>query len=401
MQNLSPAARALGQYECVLTQFADGHSFRGVAGRYSFVSHTAHSGSQIAAHAWRHYRYTGDTEWLRSHAYPLLRETVEFYRSLSSKEDDGLYHLLVGLNQHESSFGTKDGLMDLAAIRGTTPLAIRASEILDVDDQLRAAWAEFLENLTPYPMSSNPETHGVVKDCPVDVWALGFPGDVSLPRFQNELPETILYPVFPFEDWTLETRDPAVDRIVRTLAALNTAHIGLINGRWNEAGINSRLNTPVLDARIGLGEALPTVLTNHYRQYHALPNGFSLFEGAPDHSIEHLGDISIALDEALLQSVSSHPGEPEIISVFPAWPWEWDAEFRLLARGGFLVSAGIRGGEISAVQVESRRGETCRFRNCWGRPCVVAGENGPRQKLDGDILVFDTEPERLYRIEAC
>jgi len=398
VNDLSDAARDLGQYECVLTQFADGHDFRGVAGRYSFVSHIAHSGSQIAAQAWRRYRYTGDVAWLRAVAYPLLRETVEFYRTLARKGDDGLYHLY-GLNQFEGGYGTNDGTIDLGAIRGTAPLAIRAAEILEVDVDLRAKWREFADKLTPYTMSSDPRTYGVVKDCEVDVWAYGIPGDVPHERYVDELHEKILYPVFPFENWTLETADPALDRIVRTLAGLNMFHTGLVKGRWNEQGMNAHLNTPAIDARLGMGDSLPTVLINHLRQYHPLPNGFSLFEGPTDHSIEHLGDISTAIGEALLQSVSPRPGEPEIISVFPAWPREWDAEFRCLARGGFLVSAAIKGGEIETIEIFSRRGETCRIRNCWDGTCVLRETGGAEQYLDGGVLIFETRPDITYRVE--
>lgn len=396
VKDLSAAARALGQYECVLTQFADGHSFRGVAGRYSFVSHIASSGSEIAAQAWWRYRYTGDRQWLRSHAYPLLRETVEFYRSLTRKGADGRYHLTVGLNQHEGGYGTHDGLLDLASIRSTAPLAIRAAEILGVDEELRAKWDEFLKNLVPYPMSSDPRTYGVVKDCKIDVWASGVPGDVPHDRFVGEHHENILWPVFPCEDWTLESGNPEVDRIVQTLAELNMFYRGLASGSLDT--MSSALRTPIMAARIGLRESLPTVLANHYRVYAPLPNGFSLFEGATDHSIEHLGGISTALNEALLQSLSPRPGEPEVIRVFPACPPSWDAAYRLLARGGFLVSSAIRKGNVDLVEIESRRGETCRLRNPWGKPCQVQQVDGPSRQLAGEVLEFETKPGARYRV---
>jgi len=396
VKDLSAAARALGQYECVLTQFADGHAFRGVGGRYSFVSHIASSGSEIAAQAWWRYRYTGDHQWLRTRAYPLLRETVEFYRSLARKGDDGRYHLTVGLNQHEGGFGTHDGLLDLASIRATTPLAIRAAEILGVDEELRAKWDEFLKNLVPYPTSSDPRTYGVVKECKIDVWAAGIPGDVPHDRFVGELHENILWPVFPCEDWTLESGQPEVDRIVQTLAELNMFYRGLASGSLDTMG--SALRTPIMAARIGLRESLPTVLANHYRIYAPLPNGFSLFEGTTDQSIEHLGGISTAVNEALLQSLSPRPGEPEVIRVFPACPPSWDAAYRLLARGGFLVSSEIREGKVEFVEIESRRGETCRLRNPWGKPCVVSEVDGTGRVLAGEILDFETKPGARYRV---
>jgi hypothetical protein len=108
------------------------------------------------------------------------------------------------------------------------------------------------------------------------------------------------------------------------------------------------------------------------------------------------------LQEALLQSVSPRPGEPEVISVFPAWPKGWDAEFRLLARGGFLVTAAIRGGRIQAVEIESRRGEECRIRNPWPGPCRVETPGGKPVAYtvaDDGLLAFPTERGGGYRIE--
>ena len=98
--------------------------------------------------AWWRYRYTGDQQWLRTHGYPLLRGTVEFYRHLVKKEEDGRYHLS-GTNVHEDFWGVRDSIMDLAAIRGTAPLAIRAAEILEVDAELRGQWKDLLEHLAP------------------------------------------------------------------------------------------------------------------------------------------------------------------------------------------------------------------------------------------------------------
>lgn len=78
---------------------------------------------------------------MAAHAYPLLRGTVEFYRHLVKKEADGRYHL-TGTHAHEDFWGVGDSIMDLAAIRGTAPLAIRAAEILEVDSELRSHWKD-------------------------------------------------------------------------------------------------------------------------------------------------------------------------------------------------------------------------------------------------------------------
>ena len=66
---------------------------------------------------------------------------------------------------------------------------------------------------------------------------------------------------------------------------------------------------------------------------------------------------------ALLNSAPPAPGEDAIIELFAAWPKEWDASFKLLARGGFVVTATIRGGTVESAEVLSQIGGTCRIRN--------------------------------------
>lgn len=400
VKDLSPAALALGQYECVLTQFADGHGFRGEAGRYSFVSHIASSGSEVASQAWWRYRYTGDEKWLATHAYPLLKGTVEFYRGLTQTDDatklrekDGKYHLY-GLNQHEGYWGVNDGLTDLAAIRGTAPLAIRAAEILKVDADLRDKWRDLLANLAPYPMGSDPQSVGAAAP---DIWSIGHKGPSG--HLQPDPGEGLMWPIFPFEDWTLESPVPETGRIARKFAEGNSFRVSMLTDKpWGTAIFGSATRTPIVGSRTGRGEDLPAILASYYYHYKPLCNGFSEFEGAKAHSIEHLGSISMTLNEALLQSVSPRPGEPEIIRVFPAWPRSWDATYRLLARGGFLVSSAVRKGNVEFVEIQSRRGEPCQLRNPWDGPCVVSQVDGASQMLEGEILRFQTVAGKRYRV---
>jgi len=384
---LSDRARSLGRFDCQLSVLD-----RPVAGRYTWISHVASSGSELAMQAWWRYRYTGDAQWLRTHAYPLLRGAVEFYRHLAKKDNDGVYHLS-GTNVHEDFWGVKDGIMDLAAIRGTAPLAIRAAEILGVDIDLRAEWQELLDHLTPYPMGRDPQSKalkdGVLAE---DVWAAGHLGDVNNGHQNSE--DVWLNPVFPFEDWTLETRSAEPDRIVQTVLDLAPRHRSVLNGD----GLNTAIRTPIAAVRAGRGKQLPAILAKYHAAFSPLANGMSLFESPQDPSVEHLGLLTATLQDALLQSVSARPGGPEIIRIAPAWPKRWDATFRLLARGGFLVSATIRSGVVEGIEIQSRLGETCRLRNPWGTPCLVTEIGGRETRVEGDIVHFDTTPAKRYRL---
>jgi len=384
--DLSPRARALCRFDSQLRVVTEP-----AKGRFSWISHVASSGSELAAQAWWRYRATGDREWLRTHAYPLLRGTVEFYRHLVRREADGLYHL-AGTHVHEDFWGVGDGIMDLAAIRGTAPLAIRAAAILDTDPELRDRWRDLLENLAPYPPGADPRaralTGGALAD---DVWAAGYLGEMD---GQHNPEDVWLTPVFPFEDWTLETRDGPADAIVRRLLDLAPRHASVLRG----ARLGTAIRSPIAAVRAGRGEELPVILDRYHAAFAPLSNGMSLFEGPTAASVEHLGLLSMTLQESLLQSVSARPGEPEVVRVFPAWPAGWNASFRLLARGGFLVSSEMRDGSVTFIDVESRLGEECRVRHPFGDACVLAGPDAPARTVRGDLVCFPTVAGGRYRL---
>lgn len=386
---LSEVARKLGQFDSSLRVFVTPKEL--AAGRYSWISHVCSSAAELAVHAWWRFRYTGDTAWLRSHAYPLLRETAEFYRQMVRKGEDGLYHLH-GTNAHEDFWGVTDSIMDLAAIRGAVPLALQAAAILKVDDDHRARWQELLDKLAPYPLGSDPQakalTGAVLAD---DVWAAGHRGEVD---GQHNPEDVWLNPVFPFEDWTLATQQPGTDRIVHKTLDLAPRHAEVLGG----AKLNTAIRTPIAAVRAGRGKDLRQALASYYAAFSPLCNGLSLFEGPHAQSVEHLALLSMTLQEALLQSASPRPGEPEVMHLFPAWPKEWNASFRLLARGGFLVTTAIENGQIRFVELESRRGETCRLRNPWNKMSRFGEVGGPSHELNGDVLVFATRPGHRYRI---
>ena len=386
----------LSEYAYSLCQF-DSHlraSTNPNIGRYTWISHVVSSGCEIALQAWWRYRTTGDKEWLRTTAYPLLRETVEFYRHFVERGSDGLYHIS-GTNVHEDFWGVKDSIVDLGAIRGTVPLAIRGAEILEIDIELRAKWQELVDHLAPYPMGSDEGAKalggGVLAD---DAWAAGHLGDVDS---QHNPADVWLYPIFPFETWTLETRHPATDKIVEQTITLAPWMPSILNG----AKLGTAIRTPIVLARAGRCDQLPALLGAYYTAFSPLSNGLSLFEGEQAHSAEAMGCITTALQEALLQSVSPLPGEAEVITVFPAWPKAWDASFRLLARGGFRVTSTVENGEVQFIDIESRLGETCQLRNPWQVPCVVSEVGGDTQAKPyvGDCLRFDTVPGGHYRVQ--
>ena len=360
---------------------------------YSWISHLASSGAELAVHAWWRYRCSGDREWLRRCAYPLLRGVAEFYCSLCRRGEDGCWHVH-DTNAHEDFWGVSDGIMDLAAIRGAVPLAICAAERLEVDAALAVKWREFLAELAAYPMGDDPRARalsgGALAD---DAWAAGYLGAVDGSKNSEDVQLT---PIFPFEDWTLETKDSALAAVARRTLELAPRHRRVLSGEE----LNTAIRSPIAAVRAGAADDLPAMLEHYRAAFKTQTNGFSFFEGATAQSIEHLGLLTMMVQEALLQSVAARPGEPEIIRVFPAWPRTWDVSFRLLARGGFVVAATMRDGCIAEVEIESRFGEECRLRNPWPAACRVENEDGEvgARAAAAEVVVFATHPGSRYRL---
>jgi hypothetical protein len=122
------------------------------AGIFGHCTHILGVGTRIAALAWQRYQFAMDETWLRDRAYPFIRGAAEFYRNHPNfrKEADGLYHIH-HVNNGEGQWDSSDTVYEVTCLHTIFPLAIRASEILGVDADLRRLWREIQERLVPAP----------------------------------------------------------------------------------------------------------------------------------------------------------------------------------------------------------------------------------------------------------
>ena len=361
-------------------------------GPFSWVHHIMSSGCELAIQYWWRYQFTGNDAWLRDVAYPFMKSAVQFYLSYFKKYDDGLYHIYP-TNVHEAYWGVEDGIMDLAAVRGVVPLLIQASEVLNVDTELRPVWREFLENLAPYPEGDHPDVSKLQQEesFPPDTFGAGFFRNVE-GRQNHEI--GWMMPVFPFEHITLSSARVNQSagpyrKALRTYYAVPQRRQLLSEGR---GGCLTRL--PVIAARMGLGDEVRRILPRYIALSQKWPNGFTV-EGKHSDTPQTLkwptaegtGILGIALQEALLQSTDGY------IHLFPAWPRDWEGSFELLARGGFLVSSSMqKGGRVLGVEITSTWGRDCRLINPWDTDACIFRADGDTQPLTGPVFTFCLEP---------
>jgi hypothetical protein len=164
--------------------------------------------------------------------------------------------------------------------------------------------------------------------------------------------------------------------------------------------INSNVTMNIARARLGMGaEAIanakmcfgPTSEISAEQ-----PNGLFYWK---IHGYYLSEQVCIArfVSELLLQSAG------DVIRLFPAWPQDSDGKFsRLLAQGGFEVSAGRVSGVIQNVTIKSTVGGTARIANPWPEsPLKVMAQKSGKQiptTASGHGLTFPTIAGETYAL---
>lgn len=313
-------------------------------GIFGHCTHILASGPRIASVFWDYYQFTLDEDWLRHRAYPMIKDTAEFYRHFPNlvKDAQGTYHL-THVNNNERGWDSSDTPLEIAAMQMIFPLAVRASEILEVDPELRPLWREIAGNLPPLRGSE------AAPDRRKQRLRTGFSrGGIHAAFVYGG--QGVIEPVAP---------EPELKRPFLGFNALNS----------------------FIDAR-GTGGA--RVFRNRMR----------LREGPGAIDAEHIGGLAMGIHGTLLASAGPEVHSDPILEVFKAWPKSWDAAFTLRARGGFVVSAAQQGGRVTQVEILSEAGSECCLKNPWSAGAVTLYRNGrKREDLADAILTFKTRKE--------
>ena len=363
----------------------------------SYVTHTMVATQETAEYFWQRYLYTGDEAWLREHAYKFIKGAAELYRNYYGfvKEDDGCYHFN-RTNLHEHIWGGRDVIDDLSLARGIFAVAVKSSEILGIDEDMRGIWQECLDNLAPYPMSSDEDAIGFSVDNKSGkrTWAQGRqPATLVRALEGTESPQFKM--LEKFDVLNMETRDQKLDNGDFEIA-VNTFYDtpGYLNQYKNGLpDLNGSSRFLEDAAKLGMADELEVMFASQYKMFRNTPN--LLHDQGDYYSAEGYGTWSQALQQALMQCLAPLPGEKTVIRVFPAWPKAWDAKFKLLAKGGFLVSSSITGGVAEYVEIESQLGGECLIRNPWDSKVDVYRNGVKSETLKGkenSLLSFETEP---------
>lgn len=327
---------------------------------------------EAASNMFMRFAYTCDTAFLRDTAYPFMKETAKFYSSMLSFDQTAKQYYMANSNCHETYWGVKNAITDLAAVRSFFPQAILSAKLLGLDSAMRVHWQGILDSLVPFKTQT---VNGAVQYMAYD------PPTVAASNSENVACEIL---------WSYGvTGIGAPDYQI----ALNT-----FNNRPFPYK-NPIMPCAVQAARLGLGDNTFNGIKTFLAMSQTYPNGLGSMGGnGGSQSFDFAGLHQLYINESLLQSYS------DTIRVFPAPPGDatFNGKFTLLARGAFLVSSEKQNGDIEYVGIKSLAGSNASVYNPWPSQQVQVrktSDNSIVATTSGATIRFSTAANQVYVVE--
>lgn len=332
------------------------------------------------------WKYGRDSAFLRTTAYPLMREVADFYDDYIGERVDGRYDVYGSVHEGADWFAKND-MFSLGAIRFLYREIIAASTQLECDADRRAHWQDILDHMADYPLQLWGDRVTFRPDAVHDVMeALHYHGGAR---------NTGVMFTTTFDNIGLRSLPAYRLATCNTLDRGNMFHpqrwCGWQNG--NDFGMMF-----VMAVRAGYR---PDRVLKAIQDWKPEPNGVvSQKDGG---GIETAGILE-AINSMLLQS---HDG---VLRIFPNWDRSHDAGFRRLrAVGAFLVEARYRARErrVDGVRILSEKGNTCVVQNPFEGSCVAVVRMDTNRRIaveqDEDEVRFPTIAGVTYEIlpEPC
>ncbi|KZL03848.1 MULTISPECIES: glycoside hydrolase family 95 protein [unclassified Pseudovibrio] len=295
----------------------------------------------LLSHMWEHFLYTGDKEFLKNRAYPLMKSAAAFYEWWLCENKDGYLVPKVSTSP-ENRYLDEDGhvitvdqgsTMDCAIIRETFTNTAAAARLLGLDDDLAETLETKAARLLPYQIGAQGQ---------VQEWSQDFKEFMPTHRHLSHL-----YGLFPCDQIGKDTPE-LLKASVRALEIRGDLATGWSMG-WKIC----------LWARVGDGDHAYKIIHNMFnRVENEAPKSEdgglygNLMIAHPPFQIDGNFGYTRGVSEMLMNT--THNG----IQLLPALPSAWPkGEVRgLRARGGFEIDLIWEDNKPTQAQVTSHHG---------------------------------------------
>jgi alpha-L-fucosidase 2 len=324
----------------------------------------------LALHPWEHYAFSGDKEFLRTRAWPLMKGAARFVLDFLVEAPPGtpVAGKLVTNPSHspENSFVLPNGerhvftygaTMDLMIIHELLAECIEASKVLDADADFRAECERAIARLAPVRVS--PQSGRIME------WIEDY--QEAEPQHRHTSHLFGLHPGSMITSATPELMEAARKVLERR---------GDGGTGWSLAW---KIN---FWSRLHDGDHAYLLLTNLLKDK-TLPN---LFDNHPPFQIDGNFGATAAIAEMLLQSHVRTEEENYELHLLPALPSAWPngSVQGLRARGGFQVDVAWKDGQLTSAAIHSSGGTACGVRYA-GRARHLEFRPGESRKLDESL----------------
>lgn len=316
-----------------------------------------------------YYRYTGDEAFAREHAYPVIREAVEFFTEYVFQEEDGYYSsgpsvspenafLKDGKKRYFSNGCTYEILMIRELLEEFLELFLLLPEAGEKDRELKKRTETILPRLLPYR---------ILPDKTLAEWKHSWPAADPQHRHTSHL-----LGVFPYAQITPEGTPELAEAAWKSLECRLYPQ-----ENWEDTGW-ARSLLLLYSARLQKREAAALHLESMQKTLthpnllvmHPPTRGAGSFMEV--YELDGNTGLSMGIAELLLQS---HGGK---IRLLPCLPKAWDdgCVEGLTARGGIRADIRWQGGELrEAGFTAARQGNIClEYRGIRRTLSLKAGE---------------------------